>query len=156
MDGYFRCLFTSFVISNMLTADFPPKTGFSVASALIIRLFVESWSLFFLMYAQRRLVISVRGLGLEPTTSASTGLGDTGRMNAALAVLFLFAGAFVFLVPPVLLALFVVLAPLVLFALFALFVLLALLALFVRLALAISVLSTCAARTRVPEQRLAP
>ena len=33
-----RCLFTSFVISNMFTVALPPKTGFSVASALIMRL----------------------------------------------------------------------------------------------------------------------
>lgn len=48
-DLYFRCLFTSFVISNMLTLDLPPKTGFSASSALIIRLFFASCSLFFLM-----------------------------------------------------------------------------------------------------------
>ncbi len=40
--AYFRCLPTSFVISNMLTVDLPPKTAFSVASALIIRLFFLS------------------------------------------------------------------------------------------------------------------
>ena len=34
-----RCLFTSFVISNMFTVALPPKTDFSVASALIMRLF---------------------------------------------------------------------------------------------------------------------
>ena len=47
--GYFRCLPTSFVISNMFTAALPPKTVFSAASALIMRLFLGSWSLFFLM-----------------------------------------------------------------------------------------------------------
>src|SRR5688500_10952437 len=36
---FFRCLFTSFVISNMFTVALPPKTDFSVASALIMRLF---------------------------------------------------------------------------------------------------------------------
>ena len=46
---YLRCLLTSFVISNMLTEDFPPNTAFSVASALIIRLFFLSWSPCFLM-----------------------------------------------------------------------------------------------------------
>src|SRR5262249_38253472 len=80
---YFRCLFTSFVISNMLTVPLPPKTAFSVPSALIIRLFLVSCSLFFLMYAHSRLVTSVRGIGFAPTTSCSAGLGLTGRMNAA-------------------------------------------------------------------------
>ena len=46
---YFRCLLTSLVISNMFTIALPPKTGFSAASALIMRLFFGSWSLFFLM-----------------------------------------------------------------------------------------------------------
>jgi len=46
---YFRCFPTSLVISNMFTEDFPPKTALSVSSALIIRLFFESCSLFFLM-----------------------------------------------------------------------------------------------------------
>src|SRR5262249_55442638 len=40
--NYFRCFPTSFVISNMFTADLPPKTAFSVASALIMRLFLAS------------------------------------------------------------------------------------------------------------------
>src|SRR5262245_8507662 len=35
------------------------------------------------MYAQSRLVTSVRGIGLLPTTSASAALGCTGLMNAA-------------------------------------------------------------------------
>src|SRR5262245_768773 len=46
---YFRCLPTSLVISNMLTCALPAKTGFSAASALIIRLFLASCSPFFLM-----------------------------------------------------------------------------------------------------------
>ena len=46
---YFKCLLTSLVISNMLTWDLPPKTGFNVASDLIIRLFLASCSPFFLM-----------------------------------------------------------------------------------------------------------
>jgi len=46
---YFRCLLTSLVISNMFTAALPPKTAFSAPSALIVRLFLGSWSLFFLM-----------------------------------------------------------------------------------------------------------
>ena len=48
-DPYFRCLLTSLVIANMLTCDLPPNTTFSLASALIIRLFFASWSPFFLM-----------------------------------------------------------------------------------------------------------
>jgi hypothetical protein len=36
------------------------------------------------MYAHSRLVTSVRGIGFEPTTSASAALGVTGFMNAAL------------------------------------------------------------------------
>ena len=46
---YFRCLLTSLVISNMLTVALPPKTGFSAASALIMRLFFASCRPFFLM-----------------------------------------------------------------------------------------------------------
>src|SRR5437867_12562338 len=80
---YLRCLFTSLVISNMLTWDLPANTGFSVSSDLIIRRFFWSCSLFFLMYAQSFLVTSVRGIGFEPTTSLSAALGCTGLMNAA-------------------------------------------------------------------------
>ena len=46
---YFKCLLTSFVISNMLTDDLPPNTALSDVSALIIRLFFLSCSPFFLM-----------------------------------------------------------------------------------------------------------
>src|SRR5688500_16309338 len=42
--GYFRCLLTSLVISNMLTGFFPPKTAASFSSGLIILLFFWSWS----------------------------------------------------------------------------------------------------------------
>ena len=49
LTRYFRCLPTSFVISNMFTADLPPKTGHSAASALIMRRFLASCSLCFLM-----------------------------------------------------------------------------------------------------------
>ena len=47
--SYFRCLPTSFVISNMFTAALPPNTVFSGASALIMRLFLASCRPFFLM-----------------------------------------------------------------------------------------------------------
>src|SRR6185503_8073187 len=47
--AYFKCLLTSFVISNMLTDDLPPNTAFSEPSALIIRLFFLSCRPCFLM-----------------------------------------------------------------------------------------------------------
>jgi len=81
---YFKCFETSLVISNMFTVDFPPNTIFKTASALIIRLFFGSCSLFFLIYAHSRLVTSVRGIGFEPTIAVSAGPGVTGFMNAAL------------------------------------------------------------------------
>ncbi len=40
---YFRCLFTSRVISNMETCLLPPNTGRRLSSALIMRRFFESW-----------------------------------------------------------------------------------------------------------------
>ena len=46
---YFKCLLTSFVISNILTVALPPNTGLSMSSALIIRLFFLSCRPFFLM-----------------------------------------------------------------------------------------------------------
>src|SRR5262245_53558174 len=67
----------------MLTVDLLANTAFRVPSALIIRLFFASCSLFFLMYSHSRFVTSVRGIGFEPTTSASAALGVTGFMNAA-------------------------------------------------------------------------
>src|SRR5512140_794773 len=69
----------------MLTCALPPNTGFSAASALIMRRFFWSCRPSFLMYAQIRLVTSVRGIGLSPITSASCGLGVIGCMNAAFA-----------------------------------------------------------------------
>lgn len=45
---YDRCLFTILVISNMLTTALP-KMSFSLASALMLRRFLESCRLFFLM-----------------------------------------------------------------------------------------------------------
>src|SRR5262249_46538519 len=47
--GYLRCLLTSLVISNMLTLLLPPKTAFRASSALIMRRFFVSCSLFLLM-----------------------------------------------------------------------------------------------------------
>ena len=49
ISDYFKCLPTSLVMSNMFTDDLPPKTVFSVASALIMRRFFLSCSPFFLM-----------------------------------------------------------------------------------------------------------
>src|SRR5262245_6044432 len=82
---YFRCVLLSFVISNMLTVFLPANTGFSLSSALMLRLFLASCSPFFLMYAQSFLVTSVRGIGLSPITSPSAALGVMGFMKAALA-----------------------------------------------------------------------
>src|SRR3954471_20641495 len=81
--SYFKCFLTNLVLFNMLTCALPPNTGFSASSDLIIRLFFLSCRPFFLMYAHSFLVISVRGIGFEPTTSASAALGWTGFMNAA-------------------------------------------------------------------------
>src|SRR5436305_7366162 len=52
-----------------------------------MRLFFLSCSPFRLMYAQSRLVTSVRGTALSPITSLSAGLGVIGFMNAALGFL---------------------------------------------------------------------
>src|SRR5690606_503434 len=102
---YFRCLPTSLVMSNMLTCDLPPKTGFSLSSALIMRRFLLSCRPFFLMYAHSFLVTSVRGIGFEPITSTSLSLGWTGRKNAAFAFrpplfFFAFLAAFFFVALP--------------------------------------------------------
>src|SRR3546814_4597205 len=77
------CLLTSLVISNMLTLDLPPKTFFSLSSALIWRRFFWSCRLCFLMYTQRFLVIWPRGMALVPTISASVTLGLTGITSEA-------------------------------------------------------------------------
>src|SRR3989338_2956238 len=39
-SGYFRCAETNLVISNMLTSPLPPKIGFNLSSAMILRLLV--------------------------------------------------------------------------------------------------------------------
>src|SRR4029453_6315330 len=77
------CLLTSLVISNMETWGLP-KISLSLSSPLIIRLLAESWRLYFLMYSQSFLVISVRGSGFSPITAASWGLGLSAAMKAAL------------------------------------------------------------------------
>src|SRR5690606_3724916 len=81
-SDYLRCLLTSAVISNIETLLLPPKTFFSLSSALIIRRSRASCSPLRLMYAQTFLVISVRGMGESPTTAASSALGVIGFMNA--------------------------------------------------------------------------
>src|SRR5439155_14160974 len=48
-EDYLRWFETSLVISNIDTCFLPPKTCFSLSSALIRRLLIESCSLFFLM-----------------------------------------------------------------------------------------------------------
>src|SRR6266511_1686794 len=53
------------------------------------RRFLASCRPFRLMYCQSFLVTSVRGIGEEPTTAESCGLGCIGFMNAALGTRFL-------------------------------------------------------------------
>ena len=92
----------SLVISNMVTCALP-KMGFSLASALMLRLFSLSCSLLALMYSQTFFVTSVRGTGLLPITAASSALGVMAFMKAALGVRLaagaaaFFAGAAAFL-----------------------------------------------------------
>ena len=85
----------SLVISNMVTCDLP-KITFSLSSALMLRLFAASCSLFFLMYSHIFLVTSVRGIGVAPMTAANAGLMFIGFINAALGARF--AGAAFFAV----------------------------------------------------------
>lgn len=77
----------SLVNSNIVTDFFAPKIGFKAASALITVFFFSSWSLFFLMYSQTFLVISVRGTGFAPTMAANASSGWTGFMKAEFAFL---------------------------------------------------------------------
>src|SRR4051812_49558938 len=86
MTSYLRCLFTSFVISNIETWPLPPKIGFRLSSALMLRRFLASCRPFRLMYAHSFLVTSVRGSGAVPTTALSCALGVIAFMNAALGV----------------------------------------------------------------------
>src|SRR3989344_2471299 len=79
---YERCLETSFVISNIFTVALPPKTFLRFSSALILRLFVGSWRLFFFIYTQSALTTSDRGIGPAPTTAAKSALTLSGFMNA--------------------------------------------------------------------------
>ena len=87
-ENYFRCWFTNFVMSNIETWRFPPNTGRSLSSALIMRRSLASCRLFFFMYIQSFFVTSVRGIGLVPTTAPSCSLGCIGFMNAAFGVRF--------------------------------------------------------------------
>src|SRR5687768_7222705 len=99
---YFMCLLTSFVISNIETLPRPPKTTLSLSSALIMRRSLASWRPFRLMYCHSFLVISVRGIGLVPTTAERAASGCIGFMNAAFGLRFappFFFAAF-FLAPP--------------------------------------------------------
>src|SRR6185312_8689782 len=96
-DQSLRCLLTSFVMSNIDTCFFPLNTAFRLSSALIMRRSLGSCRLFFLMYTHSFLVISVRGIGLLPTTAASSGEGVIAFMKAAFglrAAAFFLAGAF--------------------------------------------------------------
>src|SRR5450432_256153 len=76
--SYFMCLLTSFVISNIETCFLPPNTLRSLSSALMFRRTFASCRLFRLMYCQSFLVISVRGIGDEPTTAESASSGCKG------------------------------------------------------------------------------
>src|SRR5689334_23099248 len=87
--SYFSWRLTSFVISNIETCFRPPKTAFSFSSALIMRLFFLSCSLWRLIYCQIFLVTWVRGIAPLPITAPSEALGCIGFMNAALGFLFL-------------------------------------------------------------------
>ena len=86
-------------MSNIDTCALPPKTTFSFASALIIRLFLLSCNLLALMYTQIFLTASVRGTGLLPITSAKAALGVIAFIKAAegLRADFFFAGLAAFL-----------------------------------------------------------
>jgi hypothetical protein len=87
LKSYERCFDTSLVISNIETWSFL-KMGLSLSSALMLRLFLLSWSLFFLMYAQSFFVTSVLGIGVAPTIAANFSLGVTGAMNFDVAAFF--------------------------------------------------------------------
>src|SRR5690242_14184570 len=94
VTDYLRCLFTNLVMSNIETCALPPKMGFSLSSALIMRRFFASCRLFFLMYCQSFFVTSVRGIGFVPTTDPSCADGVIGFMNAGFGARFaFFAGA---------------------------------------------------------------
>src|SRR3569832_2613025 len=88
---YFKWFEISFVISNMDTCFLPSNTASSFASALIMRRFAGSCRLCFLMYSHTFFVTSVRGMGSEPTTSASVLDGVTGFMKPAFGLLSYFA-----------------------------------------------------------------
>src|SRR3990167_11154320 len=87
-ETYFRCLLTSFVISNIETSRLPPKTSFSFSSARILRMFFGFWSLCFLMYTQSFFTTWVRGRALVPTTAASFALVVRAFMKAAFGLRF--------------------------------------------------------------------
>src|SRR3569833_3394069 len=84
---YFKWFEISFVISYMDTCFLPSNTASSFASALIMRRFAGSCRLCFLMYSHTFFVTSVRGMGSEPTTSASVLVGVTGFMKPAFGLL---------------------------------------------------------------------
>src|SRR5215218_9670979 len=66
----------------MLTLSLPPKTGRSLSSARISRLFAGFCRLLALMYSHTLLTTSVRGSGAEPTTAASSFEGCSGFARA--------------------------------------------------------------------------
>jgi hypothetical protein len=71
---YLRCLPTSFVMSNMLTLDLPPRTAFSGGPALIIRLFFESCN------GGRHLRVSVPRLAYRSASAGSRRPARSSRL----------------------------------------------------------------------------
>src|SRR4051794_19300974 len=85
---YLRWPARSLFISNIVTF-FLPKTGSSLSSARISRLFWGFCRLYFLIWVQILLTASVRGNGLSPTTCANSRDGCNGFIRPEL----LFAAA---------------------------------------------------------------
>src|SRR3989344_454981 len=86
-SGYLRCAETNLVISNMLTSPFPPKIGFNLSSAMILRLLVGFWRSCFLMYAHNCFTTCPRAIGPLPTTASSSSESSNGFINAGFAFL---------------------------------------------------------------------
>src|SRR5215204_1262698 len=86
-NGYLLILlFTIFASSNIEICALP-NIGFSLASALIILLFLLSCKPFLRIYSHIFFTISVLGIALPPITSAKVAFGVNGAMKAALGFL---------------------------------------------------------------------
>jgi hypothetical protein len=82
-----------FAKSNILIVFLFLQNAANFSSVLILRLFLVSWSLCFLIYAHTCLIACPLGVGLEPITSASAGVGCNFIMRAGfifLAIVFPF------------------------------------------------------------------